>query len=250
MIGVVAVLVSLVAVIVAVPTPTAVTVVVPFVELAGLTVKTAVLLDTQLTARPVRIALPASVVVAVSVCVPPTIIGVVSEESVTEDTGTGLTVIEGVVAAGAVSLVAVIVAVPVPIAVTVTVAPLEVLTELAALTVSTVGSLETQLTVRPESGLLLPSLGTAVSTWVPPISIGVVSDESVTVVTGAGLTVISDVPITPSLVAVIVTGPPATTAVTRPFPSTVATAVLFEVQATVRPVSTLPGASLVTTVSC
>ena len=73
-----------------------------------------------------------------------------------------MTVIEGVVAAGAVSLVAVIVAVPGPTAVTVTVAPLDVLTELAALTVSTAGSLETQLTVRPESVVPPASFGDAV----------------------------------------------------------------------------------------
>jgi hypothetical protein len=341
--GVVAVLVSLVAVIVAVPTPTAVTVVVPFVELAGLTVSTAVLLETQVTVRPVRVLLFASLVVAVSGCVLPTTIGVASEERVTELTGAGLTVIEGVVAAGAVSLVAVIVAVPVPIAVTVTVAPLEVLTELAALTVSTDVLLDTQLTVRPESVVPPASFGNAVSTCVPPISIGVVGDESVTedtgigltvitgvvepgavslvavivavptptavtvvvpsvelagltvktavlldtqltvrpvttlsapflvsavsdcvppitigvvgeesvtVATGASVTVMEEVPVFPSLVAVIVTGPPAATAVTRPLPSTVATAALLVLHVTVRPVSTLPAASLVTAVSC
>jgi hypothetical protein len=49
-------------------------------------------------------------------------------------------------------------------AVTVTVAPLAVLTELDALTDSTVGSLDTQLTVRPERAVPPPSFGVAVST--------------------------------------------------------------------------------------
>jgi hypothetical protein len=161
-----------------------------------------------------------------------------------------LTVIEGVVAAGAVSLVAVIVAVPGPTAVTDTVAPFDVLTELGALTVSTAVLLETQFTVRPVRTLFAASLVTAVSDCVAPSTIGVVGVERVTVATGAGVTVMEEVPVLVSLVAVIVTGPPAATAVTRPLPSTVATAVLFDVQVTVRPVSTLSPASLVTAVSC
>jgi hypothetical protein len=336
--------VSLVAVIVAVPTPTAVTVVVPFVELAGVTVSTAVLLEVQSTVRPVRIVPTASLVVAVSDCILPTTIGVVGAESVTEltgagvtviedvpltpslvavivtgppsatpvtrplfastvatavlfelhvtvrpastlpaaslvtavsccvgvtpitrltvsgltvtvATGTGLTVIKGVVAAGADSLVAVIVAVPGPTAVSVTVAPLDVLTEVAALTVSTAVLLETQLTVRPTSVLLLPSFGTAVSTWVPPTTTNVVGDERVTDTTGTGLTVITGVvAVLVSLVAVIVAVPtPAAVTVVVPFVElagfTVSTAVLLEVQATVRPVSTFPFASFITAVS-
>jgi hypothetical protein len=105
-------------------------------------------------------------VTAVSCCV-----GVIPSTRVAEDgvtvtaaTGAGLTIIDGVVAAGAVSLVAVIVAVPVPTAVTVTVAPPAVLTELTALTVSTAELLETQLTVRPESVVPPASFGDAVST--------------------------------------------------------------------------------------
>ena len=77
-----------------------------------------------------------------------------------------------------------------------------------------------------------------------------VGTDKVTVVTGAGVTVIELVPVLVSLVAVIVTGPPATTAVTRPLASTVATALLLELQVTSRPLSTLPLASLVTAVSC
>jgi hypothetical protein len=158
-----------------------------------------------------------------------------------------LTVIEGVVAAGANSLVAVIVAVPGPTAVTVVVP----FVELAGLTVSTAVLLEVQSTVRPASTLPFESFVTAVSDCVPPTTIGVVGTESVTELTGAGVTVIEDVPLTPSLVAVIVTGPPTATPVTRPlFASTVATDVLFELHVTTRPVSTLPPTSLVTAVSC
>ena len=84
--------------------------------------------------------------------------------TVTVATGIGLTVIVGVVAVGADSLVAVIVAVPVVRAVSVIVAPLEVLTELAALTLTTDGLLDTQLTVRPTRLLPFASFGIAVNT--------------------------------------------------------------------------------------
>jgi hypothetical protein len=210
MVGVVAAgAVSLVAVIVAVPTPTAVTVTVAPVdvltELAALTVSTAGSLETQLTVRPDSGLLLPSFGTAVSTWVPPTTIGVVGAEKITEDTGIGLTVITGVVAAGAVSLVAVIVAVPTPTAVTVVVP----LVELAGLTVSTEVLLDTQLTVRPVRTLLAASLVTAVSDCVPPTTIGVVGEESVTEDTGAGLTVMEEVPVFPSLVAVIVVDPTA-----------------------------------------
>jgi hypothetical protein len=70
-----------------------------------------------------------------------------------------LTVIAGVVAAGADSLVAVTDAVPAPTAVSVTVAPVDVLTEFATSTANTVASLDTQLTVRPVRMLPLASFG-------------------------------------------------------------------------------------------
>ena len=338
--------VSLVAVIVAVPRPTAVTVTVAPVdvltELAALTVNTAVLLETQLTVRPLKVAPPASLGIAVSTCVAPTTTGVVGVERATVTTGgggeavtvmelapcfpslvaiisigpcalravtkplaltlatvifsdaqvivrpvstfpaaslsvavnccvapttmladvgvsvtvftgaggTALTVITGVVTAGAASLVAVIVAVPGPAAVTVTVAPLDVLTELAVLTVNTAVLLETQFTVRPLSALPPASLGVAVITCVAPTNIGVLGTESVTAATGTGLTVIELVPVFPSLVAVIVTGPPTLTAVTKPFASTLATAAAAEVQVMVRPVSGFPPTSISVATSC
>jgi hypothetical protein len=147
--------------------------------------------------------------VAVSTCVPPTTTGVVGAESVTVATGTGFTVIVGVVALGADSLVAVIVAVPTLSAVTVTVAPLDVLTDVAALTDSTDGLLETQFTVRPTRVVPLPSFGVAATTCVQPTTTGVVGAESVTVATGIGFTVIVGVVAlgADSLVAVIVAVP-------------------------------------------
>jgi len=160
-----------------------------------------------------------------------------------------LTVIVGVGPEVTDSLVAVIVAEPSPTADTVTVAPLPVLTELATLTESTAGLLETQLTVRPDRMLLFTSLGRAVRICVPPTTIGVAGVESVTVLTGASATVIEEVLVFVSLVAVIVVAP-APAAVTRPFASTVAAAVLLDAHVTSRPASTPPFASFVTAVNC
>jgi hypothetical protein len=87
-VGVVALTDSLVAVIVAMPTPTAVT------RPEADTVRTAVLLEAHVTSRPVSTLLLASRVTAVSCCVAPATIGVVAVESVTDATGTGFTVIE------------------------------------------------------------------------------------------------------------------------------------------------------------
>src|SRR2546430_3816142 len=57
------------------------------------------------------------------------------------------------------------------------------------------------------------------------------------------------VPLLPPLAAVIV-AEPAAIAVTKPLPPIVATAALLEVQATLRPVSTLPLASFSVAASC
>ena len=237
---------SLVAVIVTGPPAlTAVTRPVP-----AFTVATELSLEVQLIARPVSMLPPASRVIAVSCCVPP--IRMVAEVGATSTvaTGGGVTVITGVVALGAVSLVAVIVAVPAPAAVTVTVAPLAVLTELAALSANTAVLLETQLTLRPMRVAPLASLGVAVKTCVAATITGVVGAERMTLATATGSTVIELVPVLPSLVAVIVTGPPAVTAVTSPFASTVATAGVPELHVTVRPVSEFPAASLGVATSC
>src|SRR5258708_33591408 len=61
--------------------------------------------------------------------------------------------------------------------------------------------------------------------------------------TGIGMTVTADVPLFPSDVAVIVTGPPTAFAVTRPFASTVAIVASLVCHVTVRPVSGLTVAS-------
>src|SRR5438045_3859490 len=65
----------------------------------------------------------------------------------------------------------------------------------------------------------------------------------------AAATVSVAAPLWPSLVAVIVAGPPATP-VARPLPLTVATAVLLLAHVTVRPVSVFPAESLDTAVNC
>jgi len=104
---------SLVAVIVAVPTPTAVTVA---GEPEALTVSTDALLDTHVIARPPSTFPFASLVVAVSCCIWPTIIGVVGGETVTDATEAGFTV--RVAFPLFPSLVATIVVDPTPVGVT------------------------------------------------------------------------------------------------------------------------------------
>ena len=69
---------------------------------------------------------------------------------------------------------------------------------------------------------------------------------------GTGSTVTLAVALLPSLVAVIVTGPPAAmpvTVATAPTGETVATAVLLEIQVIVRPLRTFPVASEVVAVN-
>src|SRR5438477_12977031 len=113
------------------------------------TVATAGVAEIQLTVRPVSTFPAASLVTAESCCVAPTAMLAEVGVTVTIATGTGLTVIAGVVALGAASLVAVIVAAPGATAVRVTVAPTDVLREVAALTVNAAVLLEAQFTVGP-----------------------------------------------------------------------------------------------------
>jgi hypothetical protein len=244
----------LVAVIVAAPAPTAVTVVVPVVPEAGLTDKTALLLELHETVRPVRVLLFASFRVAVSTCVPPNAINVVvGAETVTVATLTGLTVIVGVglELTPSAPLVAVIVAVPGPTAVNVTGVPLG---PESGLTVSTPVLLESHPTVRPVRVFPLPSFVVAVSCCVPPTTIGVVGAETVTAATGTGLTVMTGVArlATVSLDAVIVAVPSPAALIVTVAPLavltevaalTVSTAVLLEAQFTVRPDRSVPLAS-------
>src|SRR2546427_5797416 len=76
-----------------------------------------------------------------------------------------------------------------------------------------------------------------------------VAGLTVTEATGTLVTVIADVPLFPSLVAVIV-AEPATTPLTRPLELTVATDVLLLDQVTTRPASGVPLASFGVAVSC
>jgi hypothetical protein len=135
--------------------------------------------------------------------------------------------------------VAVISAVPVATPVT---SPLE-------LTVAAALLLLTHVTVRPVNVLPFASLVVAVSCTVCPGWTAAAAGDTVTVATGAAVTVMAAVPLCPSLVAVIV-APPAAPAVTSPLPFTVATVVLFEDHVTTRPANGLPLASLGVAVSC
>src|SRR5207247_1609328 len=112
-----------------------------------------------------------------------------------------------------------------------------------ASTVATVASAVCQVTTRPVSGLPFASFGVAVSCSVASTTILPVGGVTSTDATGMGVTVTADVPLFPSLVAVMVTGPPTVFPVTRPFASTVAIAASAVCQATTRPVSGLPSAS-------
>src|SRR5438034_6645911 len=127
------------------------------------------------------------------------------------------------------SLMAVIVAEP---ATTPLTSPLE-------LTVATAVLLLDHAIVRPDSGLPLTSFGVAVS-W-NALPAGTLAEPGLTVTdaTGTCTTVMADVPLCPSLVAVIV-AVPATLPVTSPLELTVATVVLLLTQATARPDSGLP----------
>src|SRR3989454_2968305 len=127
------------------------------------------------------------------------------------------------------SLVAVMVAEPTVTPVT---RPLE-------LTVATEVLLLDQLTVRPDSGLPLASFGVAVSWIALPACTLAEAGATVTEATGTCTTVMADVPLCPSLVAVIV-AVPATLPVTSPLELTIATVGLLLTQATVRPDSGLP----------
>lgn len=101
--------------------------------------------------------------------------------------------------------------------------------------------------VRPVRTLLFASRVTAESCTVDPTETDVLGGVTETVATGMGagaLTVMTDVPLFPSLSAVIV-ALPAATAVTRPELDTVATPLLLELHETTRPVSTLLLASRV-----
>jgi hypothetical protein len=223
---------SLVAVIVTgPPAETAVT-----MPVLASTLATAALLELHVTERPVSTLSLASFAVAVSCCVAPATILAEGGLTVTLETGTNVTLTTDVPIFP--SLVAEIVAVPVETAVTSPFAS-TVAAELS----------DVQVKVRPVRAAPLASLATAVSCCVFPITTLAEAGLTVTVATETAVTVIEELPLWPSLVAVI-DALPAAIAVTRPFASTVAAAVLFEDHVTVRPLRTLLLASFVVTVNC
>src|SRR5438445_655651 len=224
---------SLVAVIVAEPATFAVTSPVP------VTVATGVLLLDHATGRPVSTLPFASFRVAVSCCVCPA--GTLADAglTVTDATGTPLTVMLAVPLCP--SLVAVIVTGP-PAATPLT-SPLPFTLAIALL-------LDCQVITRPVNGLPLASRGVAVSCTVCPIATVPELGVTVTAATGATVTVTLAVPLCPSLVAVIVTGPPGPTAATSPLPCTLALARLLHCQMIARPVNGFPLASQDVAVIC
>jgi hypothetical protein len=120
-------------------------------------------------------------------------------------TGTWDTVIEDVPVR--LSLVAVIVAVPI--------VPAAAVTKPFADTVATEGLLEDQVTTRPESTLLCASSNTTVSCSVALWNTVALGGLTITVATGAGVTVRTALPVFPSLVATMFAVPSAT-ALTTP----------------------------------
>jgi hypothetical protein len=115
-------------------------------------------------------------------------------------------------------------------------------------TVATAGLLDDQLTGRV-STLLCASSNSTVSCSVPPWNTVALGGLTVTIATGAWVTVSSALPIFPSLVATMF-AVPTVTALTTPCAETVATNVLLELHDTARPVSTAPFASSVIAAAC
>src|SRR5207249_6254431 len=105
------------------------------------------------------------------------------------------------------------------------------------------------VTVRPESGFPPASLGVPVSCTVWPACTDAEGGVTSTVATGTFVTVTDEVPLLPSLVAVIV-AEPGVTPETRPLLLTVPTAVLELDHVTVRPERGAPFASFGVAVSC
>jgi len=106
-----------------------------------------------------------------------------------------------------------------------------------------------QLTARPESVLPLASLSVAASCWVWPTWIVAEPGVTATEATGTFMTVIEEVPVCPSLVAVMIADPTAA-AVTSPLPLTVTTKPLELAHVTARPDRGLPLPSCGVAVSC
>jgi len=95
------------------------------------------------------------------------------------------------------------------------------------------------VTTRPVRTLPLASFRIGLRVVVRPTTTEAVGDPNVTVATGGSVTVATDVPLFPSLVAVIV-AVPAPTALSIPDDDTVATFELLVVHVTTRSVTTVP----------
>jgi hypothetical protein len=220
---------SLLAVIVAVPSATAVT------RPDDETVATAGLLDPQLTARPVSTLPTESSVVAVSCAVVPGAMLSLVGCTATIPTGTGVTVI--VLEPLLPSLVAVIVAVPGATAVTTP----------EAETVAATGLFDTHVTTRSVTTFPAESVTVTPRVKVCVTSIDFVAGDTTTLATGIAVTLTVAVPLLPSLVAVIVAVPTATPVTTPAF--TVAIAPLLDDQLIGRFVTTFPNESFTVAVS-
>src|SRR5206468_350803 len=185
----------------------------------------------QATARPPSRLPLASLSVAVSCTVPPTYRFGAAGLTVTEATGTRLTLTPALPLC------------PSLVAVTVTEPAATPVTSPVADTVATAGFALVHVTTRPASRFPAASLGVALSCVVAPTNTVAVAGLTVTDATGTLDTVTAAVPVCPSLVAVIVAAPTATP-VTKPLADTVAVAAFKLVQLITRPVSTFPAAPL------
>jgi len=223
---------SLVAAIVVVPAAT------PVARPFGDTVATDGFKLDQVTPRPASTVPVESFAVAVSCTVPPTRMFAALGATTTETTGM-LDTVTGVVPVCP-SHVAVMVAVP---------RAMPVASPVLPSTAATAPLLVVHTTVRPERGLPFASLTVAPSSALAPINTLAELGLTVTEATGTFVTATADVPLFPSLVAVIVADPTATP-LTRPLGDTVAIALLFVAHVTVRSGSTFPLASLATALSC
>src|SRR5919204_365002 len=123
------------------------------------------------------------------------------------------------------------------------------LTRPLASTVAIEGLADAQVTTRSVSRLLFASRTLAVSRSVSPTRIVSAAGAIVTEATGTRSTVISAHPLLFSLVAVILTGPPSLTPVTRPVVSTAATEGFADAQVMTRSGSRLLFASRTVAVS-
>jgi hypothetical protein len=190
------------------------------------TVAIAVLSDVQTTARPESTPPFASRSTSVACVVPTAVIELAASVTLTDDTGAAVTVISALLVLP--SLVAMMLAVPAATAVT---------TPVVAFTVATAELSELQATERPSKIPPPASRVVADACAVSTAAIVLGASATVTVATATGVTVTDELPVCPSLVAVIV-AVPGVSVVTSPVELTVATAVLLDAHVTVRPLST------------